>query len=835
MFDQGVKVNERGLHQREKTRLNAWSWGVLGISILLVPHLIGGIPPWATVAIAILGLLSALGTFYAVPKRYRVLPPIYWGLVLVAFWTWIQVVFLPCSWVQVLDVSVVEQARESWGLVSTAPLTLCALSIDPGNTRVELLKWLATCCFFIAGSLRVRSGERRALLSWIGLCGVGMVLSVCGHQLMSAQMVYGFYEPDSSQVSAALGPLLNENNLGGFLVLLSGAQIALALDSNAFPTRLAWAFAAVASLATSVLSGSRGAAGAACMLCMMVAIRPWLASKSRKGVHRTWLTWTKRSLLLAVVLGGLCFVVAQQLSVNSQMHDLGKLELWAKSWPVLMQRPILGIGRGAFSAAFTPWWGGVVRFTYIENLPLQWMTEWGVPVGGVLFTFVLIRIWTGIRRPRMKLRYIAASGGGAFLAQNLVDFSAELSGVAVVAAVVMPAFARSGRGQRSTRWGFRPEAVLVLMPLVLAIYGYGTLHHGSAQLAGVLRTADKKGDEGKFNNALRVGALLHPQEALLPYLAAARAVRLTHGNAAALINRSMVLAPDWVGPHVLAARMLWQMGRKGQAADELRRALSVRPSTARRAACALAKQDSAYVQRMIPSGAFRRRSIEMIASCLPRNHVSAGLLSRISMAEFPGEQAAFLREFARLWSRHDRDEAIALLEAEVTSSPCKTMLVRRLARYRTDIGNPDGALELVSATVERCGSDRELLSGRAIALAGLGQAALAHSAVKQLRGMAGGDRRKAAEALFTVAAVETALGEHRKALEAYKKAALVYGNSDAIWNAAKLSEKLGDFDQAERWWRRGCQSAPTHREYCQHLSELEKRRSKTVRDVVNGR
>src|SRR6202000_1885707 len=63
--------------------------------------------------------------------------------------------------------------------------------------------------------------------------------------------------------------------------------------------------------------------------------------------------------------------------------DLTKLDmvLWAK--PLVRDHALFGVGRGAFESVFpvyrtTP---GNFVFTYAENFVVQWIAEWGIPVG----------------------------------------------------------------------------------------------------------------------------------------------------------------------------------------------------------------------------------------------------------------------------------------------------------------------------------------------------------------------------------------------------------------------------------------------------------------------
>src|SRR4029079_8537146 len=72
--------------------------------------------------------------------------------------------------------------------------------------------------------------------------------------------------------------------------------------------------------------------------------------------------------------------------VAHDAHLGAKAQVWRWSLALARDFPWFGVGRGAFETAFLPYRQAdqqnyTVVFAYAENFVIQWITDWGVPVG----------------------------------------------------------------------------------------------------------------------------------------------------------------------------------------------------------------------------------------------------------------------------------------------------------------------------------------------------------------------------------------------------------------------------------------------------------------------
>src|SRR5262249_20949203 len=149
-----------------------------------------------------------------------------------------------------------------------------------------------------------------------------------------------------------IGPLLNSNNLAGYVNLGLFAGAGLLLEARFKRLRVWILVGMLALLAMLLMSSSR--AGVLSALLGAGAVFPWLRQKQLLPGSLRRFTWV---LAPAAVLAGLAlaFDMSRKVASLASLDFNRKLAGWLWSLPMIREHAWVGVGRGAFETAFPPY------------------------------------------------------------------------------------------------------------------------------------------------------------------------------------------------------------------------------------------------------------------------------------------------------------------------------------------------------------------------------------------------------------------------------------------------------------------------------------------------
>src|SRR6185369_16609434 len=423
----------RSQKRRSKTeRLGSICDGVLGLVV------VGSVLAIGTVHIPVLLAVSALALAGAIAELMtlrRVPVP---AAVLAAFglFSALQAISLPAAWVKTMSPATADVwLRCLVPLGQPAPRSF-PLSVDPSASIAEALKWLTYASVYVM-AMRTRARRGSAWLAVLLFGSVTLVsLITLLHGIADLPEVYGLYHPDFRPGRWNVGPLLNSNNLAGYAVLGLFTGGGLLLSGRSPLPRLALMIGLGAISAAISLSGSRGAILSVIIAGIVALI--WLLRT--RGIQIT-----ARGVALGMAPLVLGIAVAIALGTSNEANELAsfdmkrKVSVWLWSLPMIREHALVGVGRGAFETAFPPYRGALdydwaIVVTHAENFVIQWIAEWGIPVGVcalVVIVGYVLREW--FRSSPDRLRFMVMTGLVALLLQNLADLGLEVPALAIVA------------------------------------------------------------------------------------------------------------------------------------------------------------------------------------------------------------------------------------------------------------------------------------------------------------------------------------------------------------------------------------------------------------------
>ena len=746
-------------------------WAPLCTLAVVGPMLLGGALPWAAACVAVASLAAAAasasrGAFGRLASTH-----VWWLLAACFVWTAIQLAPLPCTLVSWLSYTSAElQTTAALALDADEPLW-CSITMDPGGTRESLVVHAGYVFVFAAAYLHIERNGRRGTLQLVAISTALMAVVAWGHQLAAAAKLFGVYEPLYAS-PRLLAPLLNDNNLAGFLVMGTPVAVGLGIEEEQRDRRFVW-FAIAALLASTVVfTLSRGGIAAlALSLLLMAGLRSKKAELSR-------------GRLTAVAIVGCAIaaaVFAASGAVEREFASKGydKFYLLREGLGFALASPLVGVGRGAWSAAFVHEYGMKFRFEHAENLVAQWGAEWGIPFALVASGALVFATLRG-RIGRTSALTGGAVGLVAVAVHNLVDFGLELPGVATLAIILVAAVATS-RPRVDPKPALRlPAGAVAVGAAATIVFFAGSLQDNSRrQLETSLSNSMRTGDRAGFQRALRKAVLLHPAEPGFALLAGAEAARRNDPSAALWLNRAMRLAPQWTEPHIEAARWLSRTGRMDQAMLELREATERDAASARVFLCDLVKQtsDPQLVLRASPPGEAGLDVIENAAGCMPPGE-NADLLHDYILSRDPARPVTRLRVAIAMLDEQPA-RAASTLEVLAGEYPAIDETHEYWARALLKLQRPVDAVAVLDRVSARANDPVPLVSLRARAATAAAKAASGErshwteemrSSIRELRGLSGGDPVAAARAELLHGELETELRNPLRALDAHREA-----------------------------------------------------------------
>jgi tetratricopeptide (TPR) repeat protein len=799
--------------------------GALGVTTVTAPLLFGGVLGWTVPVIAGLSAVSVLMAAFAGWRSARPLPH---GLLLVALvagalWTTLQAVPIPCGFASWLVPESAEHTARTAELFGLEPR--CTVTEDPGRTREEVLKGLALVSLFVAASFVSSIAKRDAVLRIVGVACTAVAVAALGHTVLDAHAIWGVYVPIHG--SASLGPFVNPNHLGGVMAMGALVAFGLASSSRHRDLRLPWTLAGVTMLGVMALSLSRGAVLAVLVgLTLFGAMTARGQAQSMPSTSRTaWERFLLRPATLAslpVLLG--LVVIASAAGLERFTRDLGdtdhsKLEVARRALALAATGPWVGVGRGAFAVAYVERAEtGRVRFEYAESFPAQWAVDWGIVVGpaiAIAIGYVVVRAVVQANRPHL---YGGLAGVVAYAVQNLVDFGTEMLGSASIA-VVLLAGAATGHmsSSASDPVAVRRSVALALTTgsltlIAIAVLG-GSVPEQRVEVARAdLEEALSHDDRTGFAEAVRQAATAHPREPVFPLLAGAEAARHGEPRSLAYLNRAMLLAPAWISPRLVAARYLARHGHFDQGLLEMREALELDASLAASDACVLlqARPTAETLLRMAARNEHRTASLVALVGCMPPDATNADEVDLAILASEPSLVEPRVRLIERAVRRGQLEDARTRAGEWADGEPPTVTLAR--GRLELAAAEPARALESAERAEAFLEDPWPAVVLRARAHAALGDWAATRDTVGELRGLAGSDVARLADAEVLLGELESQGGHRGQALAAYEGAWRAFERLDALVEVARLARALDDEPRALAARRTLCERDVT--EYC---------------------
>ncbi len=562
-------VRQRARKRRRRTDPNAKIEATEPIcEITLVIVVIGSALAIGTVHVQVLLGVAALALFgggIALMAARELPKP---ALVLVAFaaFSALQAVPLPAWLANLLSPGTAQIWAHSMSTFGQPDLRSFPISLDPGASIAEALKWLTyAAVYLVATRVRARRGSPWLAALLFGSASFVTLITLI-HGVADLRQLYGLYQPKFSVGRWNVGPLLNANNLAGYAILGLFAGGGLLLKGKSLLPRPAlWIGVGVISTALC-LTSSRAAlvsvlVGGAVTLAWFVV------------VQRARVSPTQLALAVAPIVCGI--IVAIALGTAKNFGELASLDAqrkvagWRWSLPMIRDHWLLGVGRGAFETALPPYrqpleydWTAV--FTHAENFVIQWVAEWGIPVGllaTVLIVSYVAKNWIASRTDRV--RFMLLTGLCALLLQNQADLGLEIPSVAIAAILALAAGEQSPPfvPDEQRRFGWR--AVFVIVP-ALALWACAFFFSRwpvdleRRDLSAGYRELPVKSDEDRenFREQLHSAMARHPGESYFPLLGALVAARGRDESPLPWLSRSLELAPSNGHAHLVLAQLL---------------------------------------------------------------------------------------------------------------------------------------------------------------------------------------------------------------------------------------------------------------------------------------
>jgi hypothetical protein len=595
--------------------LCALVWGsLLAIGSVHLPSLIAV----AALATAAAALAFASGRLERVPPQSAI-------SVLLSAYTLLQALPLPLSVVEALSPVAGDTWSRSLRPFGESP-ALAALSLAPLASVVEALKWWTYGCTFVLGTAVCRARGPKIAIAVVFAAGALAAMITLVHGVVGATELFGLYDPTFVPGRWVVGPLLNTNNLSGYLNLAIFCGVGLMLGSQTERYRYAIALGLMLLIGVSLLAASRGGVlGLLLGSVLLVPLGLWLR---RSGTPLS--RGTVGALVSFGVVGLALALVGATRETWRALYDtnLAKLEIsvWAK--PMILDHLWFGVGRGAFETVLPAYHPvtGHVSYSHAENFLAQWASEWGVVVtalalGGLAWAFRLARLQ--VRRSTSAL--VAAVGVIALLAQNLVDLALEVPAVVIALTLVLAGLTKDSAdaplddsNRRAQRLGVLTALIGTLLVLAGAVFGTRSVGQVRRDLHDRFRALDSTNAAARdaFRDQLRREMARFPGEPYFPLLGALVA---WHSNADPIpwLNRTLERNQSASRAHLLLAQVLKRKGAANQAMLELRLAIEADPDIAVHAAQLAVSwsKDIELLRRVIPAD---RSGIEPIVTIVRR-------------------------------------------------------------------------------------------------------------------------------------------------------------------------------------------------------------------------
>jgi len=509
-----------------------------------------------------------------------------------AAYTLLQAVPLPISVLTGLAPSSADVWKRCLLASGEGELRWGSISLDPGASVVEAVKWATYgAVFFVSVSVARARGAQLGVATIFASSLLAAVLTLV-HGLVGATKVFGIYKPTFEPSPWHVGPLLNPNNLAGYLNLGAMCGLGLLLMRNSIAPPWMTGLALATILGVDVTTASRG--GFALLPLGVVLFVVIVAKSKLSNKDRTQSRGLQIKLLAAGSLGFGALLASLGATEETwgalRDRNLEKLAmlLWVK--PMVRDFPWFGIGRGSFESVFPAYRTvpGNISFTHAENLPAQWMAEWGLPVSiaafiGLVYAFRPGKLGVG----RSSLVCGAWLGVLLVVLQNWVDLGLEVPGVAIAVGTVWGSLwgdAKRGRATTPARalpstelarpfgWAIAAVGVPLLLIALAAFFGS---HHVARDRQEIYAALQSKGPlsaaaVADVRQRVRAAIVRHPADPYFPLIGAKLAWVGRDQNPMPWLERSLERAVLNSRAHLLLAEILSETKHLGQALLELR-------------------------------------------------------------------------------------------------------------------------------------------------------------------------------------------------------------------------------------------------------------------------